>query len=205
MNILVIGCGRVGASLAVTLDKKGHDVSVIDRNSEKFAALGSDFGGFTTTGVAIDRDALNRAGIQTCDVLFAVTDEDDINIMAAQLAKQLYNVPKIYTRIDDIGKSEVFEEFGLETICPTKLTVSAACAAVEDEEESAEVNFSNHTVLFSTVELPEHFIGKSPSDIKYERGEKLFGIIRQSSGFMLYGGEDIEFAEGDKLIFAEKA
>ena len=78
MNILIIGCGMVGAALATTLDGRGHDVSVIDKNAETLETLPASFGGFTTTGVPIDQDVLKRAGISTCDALFAVTHEDDI-------------------------------------------------------------------------------------------------------------------------------
>ncbi|MDE6031957.1 MAG: TrkA family potassium uptake protein [Oscillospiraceae bacterium] len=205
MNVLIIGCGRVGAALAVTLDGKGHDVSVIDRNPERFDELSSQFGGFTTTGVPIDQDVLKRAGINNCDALFAVTDEDDVNLMASQLARQLYSVPKIFALITDISKSEVFEEMGVKTICPTKLTVSAACSAIEEEgAEHADLNFENHTVHFSSMETPESLIGKTPADIKYETGEALFGIIRDSAGLIMYSGQQMIFAEGDRLIFAVK-
>lgn len=206
MNILVIGCGMVGSALAVTLDRKGHDVSVIDRNQERFDGLSSEFGGFTTTGVPIDQDVLKRAGISTCDALFAVTDEDDMNLMVAQLAKQIYSVPKIFARITDITKSEVFEEMGVKTICPTKLTVSAACSAIEEEGAgAADINFENHTVHFSTMETPESLIGKSPEDIQYEPGEVLFGVIRDSAGLIMFRGQPIIFGEGDRLIFAVKS
>ena len=76
MNVLIIGCGMVGSALAETLDERGHDVSVIDKNGAKFDSLSPKFGGFTTTGVPIDQDVLKRAGIQTCDALFAVTAQD---------------------------------------------------------------------------------------------------------------------------------
>ncbi|MDE7194011.1 MAG: TrkA family potassium uptake protein [Oscillospiraceae bacterium] len=205
MNILVIGCGMVGSALAVTLDRKGHDVSVIDRNQERFDGLSSEFGGFTSTGVPIDQDVLKRAGIGTCDALFAVTDEDDMNLMVAQLAKQIYSVPKIFARITDITKSEVFEEMGVKTICPTKLTVSAACSAIEEEGAvAADINFENHTVHFSAMETPESLIGKTPEDIQYEPNEVLFGVIRDSAGLILFRGQPITFGEGDRLIFAVK-
>lgn len=206
MNILVIGCGMVGSALAVTLDRKGHDVSVIDRNQERFDGLSSEFGGFTTAGVPIDQDVLKRAGIGTCDALFAVTDEDDMNLMVAQLAKQVYSVPKIFARITDIKKSEVFEEMGVKVICPTKLTVNAACSAIEEESAgAADINFENHTVHFSTMEVPEPLIGKTPEDIQYEPGEVLFGVIRDSAGLIMFRGQSITFGEGDRLIFAVKS
>lgn len=206
MNILVIGCGMVGSALAATLDKKGHDVSVIDKNSAKFDTLSSKFGGFTTTGVPIDQDVLKRAGIQTCDALFAVTDEDDMNIMVSQLARQTFKVAKIFARITDIKKGKVFEELGINVICPTKLTVSAACAALEESGGTGvEANFGNHTVYFSTIDIPEQLVAAMPADIEYEREEALFGVIRAGSGLILYRGQPITFMEGDKLIFAKKA
>lgn len=206
MNVLIIGCGMVGSALAETLDENGHDVSVIDKNSANFDSLSSRFGGFTTTGVPIDQDVLKRAGIQTCDALFAVTSQDDMNIMASQLARQTFKVPKIFARITDIEKGKVFEELGINVICPTKLTVSAACAALEDDDGLIdEMNFENHTVHFSTIDLPEEFIDAMPDDIQYENEEILFGVIRAGAGLILYRGQPLNFVEGDKLIFAKKA
>ncbi len=140
MNILVIGCGMIGSSLAETLDGMGHDVSVIDKSPEKLETLSADFNGFTTVGVPIDREVLKRAGITTCDALFAVTNEDDMNIMVSQIARQTFNVKKIYARVVDIKKGEVFEKLGINVICPTKLTVNAACSLLAEDaaEESGE-------------------------------------------------------------------
>lgn len=205
MNILVIGCGKVGAALANTLDARGHDISVIDKNSERFEALSSEFGGFTTTGVPIDADVLKRAGIGTCDALFAVTDDDDMNIMVSQLARAQFNVPKIFARIIDIGKGEVFEDLGVSVICPTKLTVMAACAAIDEPDAGIEVNFENYTVHFSTIDVPEEFIGSTPNDIGYEDEEMLFGVIRKNGGFIIYRGQELSFENGDKLVFAKRS
>lgn len=206
MNVLIIGCGNVGSALAEMLDENGHDVSVIDKNGARFDALSSKFGGFTTTGVPIDQDVLRRAGIQTCDALFAVTDEDDMNIMVSQLARQTFKVPRIFARITDIEKGKVFEQLGINVICPTKLTVSAACAALEDGDGIIdEVNFENFTVHFSTIDVPEDFVGAMPDDIQYENDETLFGVIRAGSGLILYRGQPLNFIEGDRLIFAKKA
>lgn len=205
MNILVIGCGTAGAALANTLDLRGHDVSVIDKGSESFDALSADFGGFTTAGVPIDPVILKRAGIETCDALFAVTDDDDMNIMVAQLARAQFSVPKIFTRIIDIGKGEVFESLGVSVICPTKLTVTAACAAIDEHDTGVEMNFENYTVHFSTIDLPEEFIGSAPSDIGYEDGETLFAVIRKNGGFIMHRGQPLNFEGGDKLVFAKRS
>lgn len=206
MNVLILGCEKVGSALATVLDGRGHDVSVIDKNSVKFESLPPDFGGFTTPGVPIDQGILKRAGIETCDALFAVTDEDDMNIMASQLAKQVFNVPKIFARITDISKGNVYEKLGINVICPTKLTVNAACAALEEDDGSGrELNFGSSTVHFSTIDVPEKLIGKTPADITYENDEVLFGILRQNSGLIMYSGQPVSFIAGDKFIFAKKA
>lgn len=207
MNILIIGCGLVGSALATILDAKGHDVSVIEKNSDVLETLPADFAGFTTTGVPIDCDVLRRAGIESCDALFAVTDEDDMNIMVSQLARQTFKVPKIFVRIRDIEKGKVYEQLGVNVICPTKLTVSAACAALDDSDGSAgtAVNFENHTVRFTTMDLPEELVAAMPADIRYEPEETLFGILRPNAGLILYSGQPITFVEGDKLIFAKKS
>ena len=205
MNILIVGCGLVGESLAEEFDKLGYDVSVVEKNEEAFERLPSNFSGFTTTGVAIDQEVLKRAGIGTCDALYAVTDDDDMNIMVSQLARQVFNVPKIYAGIDNIGKGEVFEQLGINVICPVKLTVNAARAAIEEEDGTGkELNFGSHTVHFSTFDLPEDFVGLRPDEIQLEGSEILFGILRESM-LILYRGQQTPLEEGDKLIFANKS
>ena len=205
MNILIIGCGSMGSNLAAALDKKGNDISIIDKNPESFEALPSDFSGFTATGVAIDQDVLKRAGIGACDALFAVTENDDMNLMTAQIAKEVFGVPKIFVRVDDIGKCSVFENIGVKIISPTKLTVSAACAALEDDEsKDRELKIGNALIKFSIFELPENYVGRLPEDIELENDESLFGIIRDNRGFILYHNQPIAFESGDKLVFAKR-
>lgn len=206
MNILILGCKEIGRTLATILDGRGHDVSVVDKNSSNFESLPPDFGGFTTPGVPIDQGVLRRAGIETCDALFAATEDDDMNIMASQLAKKLFNVPRIFAGVDDINKGAVYEKLGINVICKTKLTVNAACAALEEDNGSGQnVNFGSNTVHFSTIDVPENMIGKTPADITYESDEMLFGILRANAAFTMYNGQSLTFAAGDKFIFAKKA
>lgn len=205
MNILITGCGKVGATLASVLDKKGHDVSIIDQTEAHFDLLPPNYSGFKTTGVPFDRDVLQQAGISSCDALFALTDDDDINIMVSELAKHIYGIPKVFARLHDIRKCEVFEDEGIRIVCPTKLTVNAAISALEEHDsDGAELTFENSTVQFTTMELPETMVGGSTEDIEYEDEEILFGVIRKSSGLTLYNGRPLVFEDGDKLIFAKK-
>ena len=205
MNILIIGCGRVGSDLAALFDKRGHDVSVVDRREESFDSLPGDFGGFTTVGVPIDQDILKKAGIETCDAVCAVTQDDNLNIMAAQLAEEVYKVPRVFARISDVDKVDVFRGFGIHTVCPTRLTVQAAVAAIEDVNEEAELYIDRNAVHFTTMDMPPEFVGKQPSEIELEPDEILFAIIRENGAFLLYNGQVITLGEKDRLVFAKKS
>lgn len=203
MNILIIGCATVGTELAMVLDAKGHDVSVVDATEEDFDSLPDSFSGFKTIGVPIDTEVLKRAGIQTCDALFAVTSDDDTNIMVSQLAKRIFSVPKIFARIRDIRKGEIFEEIGIRVVCPTRLTVAAAVDALEERHESV-MDFDGYRIRFQPMDIPEELVGITPNEIEYEPGEALFAVIREGSGIIMYSGQPLVLAEGDKLIFARK-
>jgi len=121
MNVVILGCGRVGAQLAGVLDKAGHSVSVIDSSSDAFQRLSSSFSGATHIGNGIDEDVLDRAGTRQADVFIAVTNGDNRNIMASQIAKELFKVNKVVCRIYDPIREETYRELGLETFCPTKI------------------------------------------------------------------------------------
>jgi trk system potassium uptake protein len=121
VNIVILGCGRVGARLATMLDREGHTVSVIDYSSEAFRRLEPDFGGSTMVGNGVDEEILIRAGIKEADAFAAVTNGDNRNIMASQIAKEIFNVKKVVCRIYDPIRHSTYNELGLETFCPTIL------------------------------------------------------------------------------------
>src|SRR5579859_3644904 len=116
-----MGCGRVGSMLATMLSEEGHDVRVIDQNSESLQRLGPDFRGQTVVGTAIDEDVLKHAGIEQADAFAAVTQDDNSNIMAAQVAKEIFGVKKVICRIYDPAREQTYHQLGLDTICPTRL------------------------------------------------------------------------------------
>jgi trk system potassium uptake protein TrkA len=119
MRIVILGCGRVGAHLANTLLSDGHQVTMIDRNSASFARLGSDFAGKLVVGTGIDEDVLREAGIEEAEAFVAVTNGDNTNVMAAQVAKEIFGVQRVICRISDPLREEIYRTLGLETICPT--------------------------------------------------------------------------------------
>ena len=121
MKVVILGCGRVGATLATQLDRAGHTVSVIDNNSDSFQRLGAKFRGEKITGSGVDEEILRRAGITSADAFIAVTNGDNRNIMASQIAKEIFNIKKVVCRIYDPLRQVTFSELGLETICPTTI------------------------------------------------------------------------------------
>jgi trk system potassium uptake protein TrkA len=121
MKIVLLGCGRVGSTLATMLDQSGHEVSIVDYSSEAFQRLSPDFRGETIPGNGVDEEVLIRAGIKEADAFVAVTNGDNRNIMASQIAKEIFNVKKVMCRIYDPIREETYRELGMETICPTKI------------------------------------------------------------------------------------
>ncbi|HEX9077659.1 MAG TPA: TrkA family potassium uptake protein [Anaerolineae bacterium] len=120
MHIIILGCGRLGAHLARRLDREGHAVTIVDRNGESFARLGSDFRGTMVLGTGIDQDILRRAGIEHADAFIAVTNGDNTNAMAAEIAKVVFHVPRVVARLYDPVREDTFHTLGLmETVCPT--------------------------------------------------------------------------------------
>jgi len=121
MNVIIVGCGRVGALLATNLAAKGHTVTVIDPNAESFNRLPPEFNGRTVLGSGIDMDVQARAGVEHADALVACTPGDNRNIAASQIAREIFRVPRVVARINDPLRAEVFHDLGLQTVCPTLL------------------------------------------------------------------------------------
>lgn len=119
MKVLIMGCGRVGSRLATMLDKEGHEVVILDTNARAFRRLPSDFGGKKHVGNGIDMDILERVGARDADAFVASTQGDNRNVMATQMAKHLFNIPRTLCRIYDPIREEIYNKMGLETISPT--------------------------------------------------------------------------------------
>ena len=119
MKLVIVGCGRVGAMAALALSEAGHQVTVIDNNRRAFDRLGNDFTGEMVLGNGIDEDVLRQAGIESADGFASLTNGDNRNIMAAQIAREIFKVPRVITRIYDPIREDVYRELGLNTVSPT--------------------------------------------------------------------------------------
>ena len=121
MKVVLMGCGRVGALLASLLDADGHEVTVLDNDTYSFRRLPPTFGGQALFGNGIDQEALKRAGIEEADVFVAMTQGDNRNVTACQIAKHIFNVPKVVCRIYDPLRRDMYSTLGLEAISPTTI------------------------------------------------------------------------------------
>jgi trk system potassium uptake protein TrkA len=121
MKVVVMGCGRVGARVASILDHNGHDVIVIDTNPAAFRRLANEFSGETIIGTAIDEDVLRSAGIEDASAFIALTNGDNRNIMAAQVAQKIFHVPEVIARIYDPVREDTYRRLGITTVCPTTM------------------------------------------------------------------------------------
>ncbi len=139
MYAIIMGCGRVGARLANQLVDAGHEVLVLDTSPAAFDRLGPEFSGQTMIGNGIDLEVLLRAGIERADAFAAVTQGDNRNIMAAQIAKHVYNVQRVVTRIYDPIRQDTFKDLGLDAISPTVIGADVFFSKLTGEQRRESV------------------------------------------------------------------
>jgi len=121
MKIVIMGCGRVGAQIARLLEQDGHEITVLDTDAYSFRRLPPDFSGTALLGNGMDEEVLRRAGIEEADVFVAMTQGDNRNVMAAQIAKHIFNVPRVISRIYDPLRQEMYDTLGIEAFSPTTI------------------------------------------------------------------------------------
>ena len=135
MNVIILGCGRVGSTLARQLAQGSHQVTIIDLTSDAFRRLGPRFTGKKIIGTGMDQDVLRRAGIERADAFISVTQGDNTNIMAAQIARHVFNVPHVMTRLYDPIRAEAYREMGISTLCTTTLAAGLFHAALTGDDK----------------------------------------------------------------------
>lgn len=136
--IVIVGCGRVGSLLANELSRSGNSVVVIDREEAVFDNLSADFSGFRINGDATHTAVLKEAKLKNADILIATTHDDNVNLMVAQVARKIFNVPHVQARVFDPKREEVYAQLGIDTICPTSVAADLFLKAVADSSVERE-------------------------------------------------------------------
>ncbi|NLD47491.1 MAG: TrkA family potassium uptake protein [Clostridiaceae bacterium] len=202
MYIIIIGCGKVGASFAEVLANEGHDIVIVDNDNNSFKSLSPDFNGITVTGVPIDQDVLKKAGIETADALAAVTPDDNVNIMVCQVAKEIFKVPRVVARIYNPAREHVFHEFGLKTLCPTNITVDVIKAMILGTTDASEYMIGEEEVVFRYEKVQNTSVGRKLTSVKPGNDSFFFGVIKQ--GKLHFANSEITLGKDDILVFASK-
>jgi trk system potassium uptake protein TrkA len=196
MRYLIVGCGRVGSTLAKLLVAE-HDVVVVDENPGAFKRLGARFGGGVEVGTGIDYDVLKRAGAEKADGFVAVTDGDNRNVMAALIAQRMFRIPKIVARIYDPPRGQLYRDLGIETFSPTTLGAQIIRDALLDSPFTSlpSFDFGNLTSLVATVSDAQN--GKRVADIE-EIGKIRIAAIRQMGSVRVAAPNDV-LKVGDEI------
>ncbi|MEW5705615.1 MAG: NAD-binding protein [Actinomycetota bacterium] len=197
MYIIVCGCGRVGAQLATMLSNEGHDVVVIDSSADSFRRLGSGFNGLTIVGNGFDERVLEKAGIEKADVFAAVTNLDNTNIMAGQVAKKLYDVPKVISRVYYPDREKTYHRLGLETICGTTLVAKRVRDRILGHDLAVEESLNQKT-RFTEMKATPALVGKKVAEIEIPNQFRLVEIIRNNEAIIV--SSDTKIALGDTII-----
>jgi trk system potassium uptake protein len=143
MKVLILGCGRLGARLAMDAAAEGHDVALIDKDPRSFSRLPADLDAVVVLGTGIDEDVQKTAGVETADTFIAVTDNDNTNIMAAQIAKKVFNVENVLLRVYDPARAETYQQLDLTVICPTRLVADVIERELPDFNLSSDLTGLN--------------------------------------------------------------
>jgi trk system potassium uptake protein TrkA len=182
VHVVIMGCGRLGSTLAQKLDAQGHQVAVIDQNADAFRRLGDNFGGVTVNGIGFDRDVLRAAGIEQADAFAAVSSGDNSNIISARLARETFGVSRVVARIYDSRRAQVYERLGIATIATIRWAADRMFRFLAPDER-IEV-FRDPTSVVSIVETPLHrdWVGKQVRSLEDRTGARVAYLMRFGMG-----------------------
>ncbi|NDJ88411.1 potassium channel family protein [Mycolicibacter kumamotonensis] len=184
MRVVVMGCGRVGASVADGLSRIGHEVAIIDRDSTAFNRLSPEFSGERVLGMGFDRDVLLRAGIEDAGAFAAVSSGDNSNIIAARLARETFGVARVVARIYDAKRAAVYERLGIPTIATVPWTTDRLLDALTRESETTKWRDPTGTVAVAEVVLHEDWIGRPVTDLEAAVNARVAFLIRFGTGIL---------------------
>lgn len=205
MNILIVGGGLLGRKTAELLDAAGHAVAVIDENAENISLLNNDFGGVTSVGFPMDIKNLRNAGIEGCDAVAVVTADDNLNISVGQIAKNFFGVSKVIARISDPYRENIFESFGLQTVCPTNMAGDKLVTALTSPWQSRQVTFGTTTITLEVKPVEKRLAGRSTADAETRPGDGVFGVIKADGRFVLKEKDaEILLSTGDSVVYSRK-
>ncbi|MDP1720406.1 MAG: TrkA family potassium uptake protein [Candidatus Nanopelagicaceae bacterium] len=195
MHVVIMGCGRVGSSLATELEAMGHSVAIIDQSREAFRRLGANFNGLTIAGIGFDRDTLLEAGIEKADAFAAVSNGDNSNILAARVARETYGVKNVVARIYDPGRAEIYQRLGIPTVATVLWTSDQILRRLLPEGSRSEWRDASGTIQLCEMHVDTTWYGNPVSRIENITPARVAFITRLGEG--LIPGEHTVLQDGD--------
>jgi trk system potassium uptake protein TrkA len=200
VHVVVVGCGRVGSSLAALVAEAGHSVGVIDKRASAFVRLPADFTGRAVTGFGFDRDRLVEAGIEEADAVAAVTSGDNSNIVVARIARETFGIERVVARIYDPGRAAIYERLGIPTVATVAWTTDQALRKLLPAETRTEWTDPSGKICVVERALPLAWAGRPLRDLEEPGRWRLSAVSRSGQGMV--PGPDLVGQEGDVVVLS---
>ncbi len=197
VHVVIMGCGRVGSTLARSLEDRDHSVAVIDSNPDAFRRLGASFNGTKVTGVGFDRDVLDVAGIDHADAFAAVSSGDNSNIIAARVAREGFGIQQVVARIYDPGRAEVYQRLGITTVATVKWTADQVLRRLLPGHTEPDYRDPSGTIRIDTVPVTAAWVGCHTLSFQEQSGSRIAWIDRLGEGVLPSRSSVLQ--EGDVL------
>lgn len=184
MKAIIIGCGKLGSGLALQLVQRGHKVTIIDMVPEAFRLLGSNFGGETMAGIGFDREVLEKAQIKTADAVIACSKSDQVNALIGRIARNIYRVPHVISRLYDPRQAEIYRTLGIQTISTTTWGVQRALAMLSYSQFDSMMTIGNNNVEVVRIEVPALLVGRTVNEVTAIGEIQVISITRGNNAFL---------------------
>ncbi|HEY3260239.1 MAG TPA: TrkA family potassium uptake protein [Pseudonocardiaceae bacterium] len=199
MHVVIMGCGRVGSSLAIALERLGHDVAIVDRDAQAFRRLSIDFHGQQVVGIGFDREVLKQAGVEGADAFAAVSSGDNSNIIAARVARESFGVPHVVARIYDPKRAAVYERLGIPTVATVPWTTDRLLRMVLPDGVATAWRDPSGTVAVLQLPLHEDWAGRRVAEVEQATGSRVAFIVRFGTGVLPRADTVVQ---ADDLVYA---
>jgi len=203
MQVIVMGCGRVGISVALELQSHGHQVAIIDRDITSFRALPANFAGRTIKGVGFDLDTLREAGIETADAFIAVSSGDNSNIISARVAREKFKVSRVIARIYDPRRAEIYGRLGIPTIASVAWSTQQIIGLLKPATPALLWSDAEDAICVSTITTPTAWISKTISEIESIAPIKAISV--QRAGVNMLANSELIIQQDDRIAFAHSS
>src|SRR5438132_846220 len=197
-HYVIMGCGRVGVSLAHTLEDSGHSVAIIDQDDRAFRRLRRTFGGRKVTGIGFDRDTMRQAGIEEAYAFAAVSSGDNSNILATRVARETFHVPHVVARIYDPGRAEIYQRLGIPTVAAVRWSADQVLRQILPEQHLAgDFRDPSGRLVLAEVDVNAGWIGHPVASIEKAAGIRVAYLTRFGEGILPVAGTS--FQDGDTV------